>query len=86
MVLWNTNQSPDCCAGGIAAAEQHRAVRVEDLDPFDVALVEQPLGDRCDGGFVARAQRGRERGAGDLAQSCSARVSRSASSFCATVA
>ncbi len=53
---------------GIAAAEQRRPVRVENLDSFDVALVEQPLGDCCDCGLIARCERGRERSAGYLAQ------------------
>ena len=59
--------------GGIAAAEQHRAARIRYLDSFDVALVEQALGDRCDGGFVARTERGRERDAGDLGETARAR-------------
>ena len=58
--------------GGIAAAEQHRVVGIQDFDPLDVALVEQPPGDGGDRRLVARRQRGRERGAGDFAQAAGA--------------
>jgi hypothetical protein len=52
--------------GRIAAAEQHIALRVQYFDSFDVAFIEQPLGDRRDRRPVARSQRRRERGTGDL--------------------
>jgi hypothetical protein len=64
--------APSLCRG-IAAPEQHRAARIKHLDSSDVALVEQPLGDRCDRGFVAGTQRGRQRGGGDFAQAARAR-------------
>ena len=59
---------------GIAAVEQHRSACIRYFDLFYVALVEQPLGDRCDRRLVARTQRRRERGGGDFAEGARARL------------
>ena len=52
----------------ITAGEQNAIASVPNLDPLDVALLEQPLSDRRNRRFVARAQRGGQRYARDLAQ------------------
>ncbi len=41
--------------GGIAAGVQDFVARIQDLDALDVVLVEQPAGDRGNGGIVALA-------------------------------
>jgi len=57
----------------IACAEQDGAARIRDFDALDVALREQPCRDRCDGGTLARADRGGQQRVGrvtDVVRTC----------------
>ena len=86
MVLWKTNQSPGSAACGLPPVNKTlpRASKTSTRSMSRSSSSRSAI--EATAALLPELKRGRQRGAGDLAQRLLARASRSASSFCATVA
>jgi hypothetical protein len=83
---FNTNQAgPAESSAALLRREEHHAVRVRDLDPLDVAFLEQRSAIEATAVLLPAARAGASEAPVILLKE-SARASRSASSFCSTVA